>query len=310
MNIGLVGLGSMGSIHRRVLGEMYCDEMIDDYSLFDTNTDAFLSGEQTTLHDRFMEFDEMLDWADGIVIATPTSTHYELSNKVLNAGKALFVEKPFVLDVNQLREFNSLKHRIFVGYIERFNPVVCRLKEILAEIRSFDIVFIETGRVNRVEGPLRRAEGIVADLGVHDFDLLGYLFQSFPTVANAYVVRSAKVDVFASISLGVSGVPVHTTLSWIAQQKRRYLRIVTMWTEIQADLLNHKLRILSRVSGSSWQERFDLVEPARAEMEAFVKMIRQKKHDDDYWDPLGSGSLYVVEEVLRGASYSSDCADR
>ena len=82
-------------------------------------------------------FDDLLrDPAlDAVVIATTAPTHYELSKAALLAGKDVYVEKPFVLNVDEAIELNMLadKHDrvLMVGHLLEYHPVVNRLKSMI-----------------------------------------------------------------------------------------------------------------------------------------------------------------------------------
>jgi predicted dehydrogenase len=71
------------------------------------------------------------------VIASPPGTHYDLTRQCLEAGKDVFVEKPFALSSAEARELVTLarlRDRILmVGHKYLFHPAIARLKAELDE---------------------------------------------------------------------------------------------------------------------------------------------------------------------------------
>ena len=74
---------------------------------------------------------------DAASVATPTNTHYEIARSLLEHGKHVLVEKPItdnVRDAEQLVTLARDNHCLLqVGHVERFNPVMRYLNEVLTE---------------------------------------------------------------------------------------------------------------------------------------------------------------------------------
>jgi len=72
------------------------------------------------------------DSIEGIVIATPAESHYEIAKEALLAGKDVFVEKPPALRVNEGRELVTLakdgEKILMVGHLLEYHPGIMRLK--------------------------------------------------------------------------------------------------------------------------------------------------------------------------------------
>jgi len=80
-------------------------------------------------------------------------------------------------DAEEMIKAAEKKGVIFtVGHIERFNPVVTKIKDFIDNGGLSNIYLINTRRV----GPfpkrlLGKVEGVLIDLAVHDFDIINYL---------------------------------------------------------------------------------------------------------------------------------------
>lgn len=66
---------------------------------------------------------------DGVLIVTRHSSHARMTAEALRAGKAVYVEKPLALDIEELRLIHqaireSGNDRLMVGFNRRFSPIV------------------------------------------------------------------------------------------------------------------------------------------------------------------------------------------
>ena len=80
-----------------------------------------------------MDYDDSLDGADWIFIATPCRTHYSIVRKCIERGKNVFCEKPLTLDPEKSRELFNLAEKNGV------NLYVDNLFLDRDEIRNLDI---------------------------------------------------------------------------------------------------------------------------------------------------------------------------
>jgi len=78
---------------------------------------------------------EVIDGADGFVLATPNDTHYPIAEQILSRGKPVLIEKPITTTYDDAVELCELADRegtfISVGYRYRFFPSVQFLKKLL-----------------------------------------------------------------------------------------------------------------------------------------------------------------------------------
>jgi len=134
------------------------------------------------------DFREILGEVEAVSIATPTETHHAVARVFLERGKHVLVEKPITNDVNKAEELVVLARKndcvLQVGHVERFNPVMRYLNEVLTEAR-----FIEVHRLSSYPG--RSIDiGVVLDLMIHDLDVVLSLVKS--PLANTMPPRACK----------------------------------------------------------------------------------------------------------------------
>ena len=82
-----------------------------------------------------LALNEVLNRSDieGVVIATPAETHFNIARESLLAGKHVYVEKPLVLEESEGYELIGLAKKnqrvLMVGHLLQYHPVFVRLKE-------------------------------------------------------------------------------------------------------------------------------------------------------------------------------------
>jgi len=273
VSIGVVGTGGWGKNHLRVLAQLDCLA-----AFCDIDPDRVKHYSKVHAVPGFLNVDEMIanTRLDGIVIATPTSTHYELAMKSLEAGIHTFVEKPLTNESKTGKKLILLAEErgltLAVGYIERFNPAVQHLRELLDRNRYGPLILLELHRENR--WPERVIDiGIVMDTSVHDIDTARWLFGSDPETAYARTgsLRGSRED-FATIILGFGGGRTAFIFSnWVTPKRVRQASAVCAEGIISVDFINQKLQIDHEMG--SIIPRIDPKEPLQLEMINFISSI-------------------------------------
>jgi predicted dehydrogenase len=165
---GVVGVGSMGRNHARVYTELPGVELVGVSDVDADRAEAVASSFDTVARDRA----DLLAVADVASVAVPTAYHYEVARQCIEAGVDALVEKPLVDDLADGRELASMAETrdviVQVGHVERFNPAVRALLDIVADL---DPIAVEA---HRLGPPLDRGlgDGVVLDLMIHDIDVL------------------------------------------------------------------------------------------------------------------------------------------
>lgn len=142
---------------------------------------------------------------DAVVIVTPTSTHAQLIEAAVNAGKAVWSEKPIALDLAETARVVEVIRRtgqpVQLGFMRRFDPGYVAAK---ARIEAGELGRIEIFRaLSRDTYPppvefLRHSGGLFLDMAVHDLDLARFLVGEVEEVqswgANLLDARFAEAD--------------------------------------------------------------------------------------------------------------------
>jgi predicted dehydrogenase len=168
---------------------------------------------------------------DAVVIATPVSSHYELAQAALQAGKHVFVEKPLAASADQARELVRVAEAqgllLMPGHTFLYSPPVVLIKELIDSGRLGDIYFVSTSRVNL--GLHQPDVSVVWDLGPHDFSILRYWFGESPVrvsaISRACVIPGTPDVAFINVEYA-SGTIAQIELAWLAPSKLRRTAIV------------------------------------------------------------------------------------
>lgn len=208
----LIGYGHMGSIHAKYFqGEW---EWYDPYR----------SGGRADL--------QSLDDFTHFVIATPTKNHYDCYQRVKHHPGLKLIEKPAIDNLDHLHVLDDPK--VFVGLVERFNPVISVIKSHIQ--KADEISFVRTRRVEN-----RNKDKLIHALGIHDIDLLIYLFdlKKSPKLLN---LEQSSEEVKATFDAGIK-----SNFHWfVANEPKCIISIKQKNVEIYADLRLQKVMIDGR----------------------------------------------------------------
>jgi predicted dehydrogenase len=298
LGVGIVGLGYWGPNLLRVASESdrasvrrICDR---DGDRLDRLARRYPAPTATR------DFGDLVDdpEVDAIVIATPVFSHYELATRSLAAGKHTFVEKPLAASSDEATSLIDLAQEndvaLMCGHTFLYSPPVRRVKQLLDDDEIGDVYFISSSRVNL--GLHQRDVSVLWDLAPHDFSILLYWLDEFPTSVRATgrdsIVPGIPDVAFVTLQFG-SGIVVNIELSWLAPSKLRRTAIVgSNKMVVYDDTSTEQIRIfdrgvvyedpetfgqyhLSYRTGDVLSPRLDTVEPLAVQFGDFVDACRR-----------------------------------
>src|SRR6266566_4779193 len=229
---------------------------------------------------------------DGVVIATPVRTHYQLAKEALLHGKHVLVEKPLTTSVAEAEELIALAEKqqciLMVGHTFEYSPAVNELRKLVQSGDLGNIYCIETERVNL--GLFRSDINVIWDLAPHDISILLYLLGKKPehirVQAHAHI--QSQIHDVAHLDLSYAdGMAAHIHVSWLHPCKIRRvtvigdLRMVVYDDTNPAEMLKiynkgadiHADPIVSYRFGAITIPHIDWIEPLRLECEDFANSI-------------------------------------
>ena len=282
IKVMLVGLGSMGSNHARILSAL--PREFDLRVIADSNLDK-----RTAAQARYPGVRLVADWHDGldeveaVVVATPTSTHFPIAAEVLRAGKHCLLEKPCTLSTaSSVELFNlatSQERVLQVGHTERFNPTV---EALLRLLRNEEIVAISTERLGLATRPSEI--DVVFDLAIHDLEIVQAIVgQPARRIAAQGICREHIYEYASALVEYTGGVIANLTVSRLTPWRRRAITVTTKQAVYLADCLARTVTMYGaypeqrlcdqQYTGSQcWQ--FGGVDAMTAQAQAFAASIR------------------------------------
>ncbi len=308
MKIIVIGAGVMGKNHARVLNSLG-----NLAGIVDTNEEAAKDvakkyGVEWSNDFRKMDF-------DAAVVATPTVTHYSIAKSLIEEGKHVLVEKPFVHNIEEGETLIDLAKNnnviMGVGHVERHNPMVEFIKKNVIE--STNVISVGAKRVSGFPSRIRDV-GVVMDLGVHDIDVLRYLMSEVIEVyARGGKIKHEKYEDHASILLSFkNGKSGYIETNWHTPKKIRKLWITTDKNYVEGDYMAQSVEISSDKlevdEYNAYRMSIDLnirkinlkkEEPLRREMQDFINAV------ENHTQPLVTGADGLEAVRIAKASLKS-----
>ena len=272
--------------------------------------------------DRLLEDPEI----DGILLATPVSTHYELGKRCLLAGKHVLIEKPLASTVEQCKELIALADErelvLMPGHTFLYSPPVMKVKEMLSTRELGELYFGTSSRVNL--GIHQGDVSVVKDLAPHDFSILLYWLgppDFVRAIGRAAIVPDTIDVVFVDLGFP-GGCLVHLELSWLAPTKlRRTVLVGSKKMVVYEDTSSEQVRIfdrgaevadpqtfgefqLSYRTGDVLTPRIAPDEPLRIEVEDFVSAIREGRQPRSSAS-LGLDVVRLIEATEQSLEFNS-----
>lgn len=268
VKIGVTGAGVFGAYHA---AKFASHSSADLAAVFDLD-----SGRAESLAAKYgaqasRDIDDFLQSVDAVVVTAPATSHFELVDLALRAGRHVFVEKPITLDVDQaddlIRRAQEMEVILQVGHQERY-------------------VFDAVGLLAREKAPLKidcvrcgptsgRCEdvSVVFDLMVHDIDLVRQMTKSDIDTITA---EGAAGEVMADLTLA-NGAVVTMKASRLAEARDRRMSLVYDDGFIEFDFIN---RTVENSTPALLNEVFDckdappaLKDPLAYGADAFLQSI-------------------------------------
>jgi predicted dehydrogenase len=288
LRLGLVGAGTMGANHARVIGDS------PDASLAvvvdpDLTRAAALAGS-----DAHATADvQAVFGCDAVVVASPTESHAGIALELLAAGVPLLVEKPLSADLASVHAMVDASKAgdvaLMCGFVERFNAAVMTARALLDESPIHILSMRHSPLAPRI------TTSVVYDLLIHDIDL---------------AVRLSRGEIVASVTGGdwqhpesgvaevadctlrfTNGMVATLSASRRSQRKIRSLLVTTAEQLVEVDLLRQDVTVYRNVGqsqvGDTPTYRAETVvdipfvrhagEPLALQLAHFVALVRGEK---------------------------------
>ncbi|MGB3480231.1 MAG: Gfo/Idh/MocA family oxidoreductase [bacterium] len=320
LNVAVIGVGNMGKHHARVYSELPNVRLA---AVVDSNARIGKAIANKFKCNYYRNFIQLLkkEKLNAVSIAVPTSLHKKLAIACINEGIAVLIEKPIADSVKSAHEIinSGKKHRVpvCVGHIERFNPVIQKLKKYITSGKFGKIISISSKRVGLFPSQIQDTD-VIIDLAVHDIDICNYLLGMKATTVNARAgkaLNSKRFD-YADILLGYNGIDVNIQVNWITPVKVRELALTGTKGYAELNYLTQTIRIYKSRYRTKFDSYGDYIvnfskpdteelnlageEPLKLEIESFIEHLRNNKKNV-VSAPEGLDALTIALRAIRSA---------
>ncbi len=189
--------------------------------------------------------DALADGIDGVVIATPTVTHFDLVKEALQADKHVMVEKPITKTSSEGRILTDLAadhgRVLMVGHVFLYNPAIRHIRSMLDDGELGEICYLSMHRTNL--GPVRMDVNASWDLASHDISIANWWLGERPEAVSAtghdWINRGVADSVFVTIRYP-GKVRCHIHASWLHPKKARDVALIGTKQMLIFDDLNQE----------------------------------------------------------------------
>lgn len=286
--IGVIGVGSLGYHHARILREVKTAACM---GFFEANADRAGTVSRELGIRAYPSIAELLADVDAISVVVPTKAHFDVAKAALVAGKHVLIEKPMTATLEEADELLSLAKDngviVQIGHIERFNRAIRAAAPYIDQP-----LFLDSDRLAPFS-PRGADVAVVLDLMIHDIDLLLSLVGSKVRDISAagIPVLTPSVDIANARIAFENGAVATITASRVSKDRMRKLRIFQRNGYLSLDLAagtGELYRLRSDVDLATlvhqaqpleaFVERMPLEapegEPLKLELENFVSALR------------------------------------
>ena len=299
MKTAVIGVGNMGKHHARIYSHLKGSDLVGVADINQT-----LGKETADLYGckLYTDYNELIEneRPDIISVCIPTSLHHKVAIDCIKAGVNTLIEKPIATTIKEAEEIVALAKqknvKLMVGHIERFNPAVQKLKEVIKSGQLGNVISILARRVG-IFPPKIKDVNVVVDLAVHDIDIFNYLLEKEPTEifssAGKAILDSKEdyADIFLKYNNGVNGL---IEVNWVTPVKIRFLNVTGTKGYAELNYITQDLTVYGTEYEKTHDEFGDFLlkfgdpkkieisvtksEPLKLELEHFISCVKNNTH--------------------------------
>ncbi len=298
LRVAVIGAGNMGRHHVRNYAAMPDSELV---AMVDMNpATRSLADEHGAKY--YSDYIKMLDEVkpEAVSVVVPTPFHAQVGIEVMSRGIHCLIEKPIASTVHEADQLiNAAESRgvVFtVGHIERYNPVVRKLKELIDNEKLGEITSIVSKRVGGFPAVEPKTD-VIVDLAVHDIEIISFLLSRHPLGVHSHGSRTLHSREFdaAELFLDYGAASGFIQANWVTPVKVRTIAVTGSNGYVEGNYITqeltyyqHNMSASSR-PGSEFSSfvsalgepireniQVDFEEPLALELGTFLKTIRQE----------------------------------
>jgi len=283
LRVGVIGTGYLGKFHAEKYAGMNEVELV---GVVDIEKEKAENTAATLGISAYTNYKDLFGKVDAVSIVVPTPIHFAASKDFLENGIDVLIEKPITTTLEEADELIKIAESkgliIQVGHLERFNPAVVALQDIVKKPR-----FIESHRLSIYKGRCTDVS-VVLDLMIHDIDIiLNFVRSGMKSIHAAGIpVISKHVDIANARLEFENGCVANVTASRISTKNERKIRLFQKDAYFSVDFANHEITVIkqneknssSPIPGMEMKQLcFTKSDALKDELKSFVKSVQNRK---------------------------------
>ena len=297
LKAAVVGVGSMGQHHARIYSEIKEVDLVGVCDL-DVKRGSEIARKHRTNY--FRSYKKLLgDFPDlsFVSVVVPTEFHEKVACDLLGSGVNVLLEKPIADNIPAAKRIIEVaeknKVKLAIGHVERHNPAVGKLKQLIDRGKLGEIISVIARRVGGFPSQIGKAN-IILDLAVHDVDIINYLLNEIP---EKVFIHKEKFHILTQedsgeIFLVYRKAGGFVQINWVTPVKIRELSVTgtkgyAELNYVTQDLVFHKARVEKKATDFAEfvklvepkVERIGVVmeEPLKLEILDFIESVKKNK---------------------------------
>jgi len=310
LRVGVVGVGYLGKFHAEKYSLM---DDVDLVGVVDTNISQAedVAGKVNTK--AYPGHEDLLGKVDAVSIVVPTPAHYAVAKEFLENDVDVLIEKPMTTSLAEADELIRLSESrgliIQVGHLERFNPAVVALQDIVKKP-----MFIESHRLSIYKERCTDVS-VVLDLMIHDIDIISNFVRSdiISIHAAGTPVISGHVDIANARLEFKNGCVANVTASRISTKNERKIRLFQNDAYVSVDFASHEITIVQQTNKGAGglipgmdinKLCFIKGDALEDELKSFVKAV-SRREAPEVTGQMGRDALKIALSIMEQISITS-----
>ena len=273
LNIVIIGLGYWGKNFLRLINSTNIFRLVAVVDPIKESSKIIIQEEVNF----YTELDDCLNSEQSIdcaIVATNTSTHYEITKKLLSCNVNVLVEKPLTTNFMEAKELFDLADEksleLMVDHTFLYDGGILALRDLINNGELGKLLHISFERTNL--GPVRTDTNAAWDLSTHDLSILFSFTDENPVeiYSQGMSYLNKNIEDIVNISINFQELFVTMFSSWLHPEKSRVIKVVgekkmAVWNNLLPD---EELKIL------------DIgVEPSQNEFDYAMNLYKVKSGD-------------------------------
>lgn len=247
LNVAVIGIGNMGKNHARIYSELQDVRLV---AVCDVNKELGLETSKKYGCKYYWNYRDLIknEKLDAVSIVVPTVYHKNIAMDFINDKINVLLEKPICNTVEDAREIVSAAKKsgvkLLIGHIERYNPAVMKLKEMIKGGIFGDIISIDAKRVG-IYPPQIKDSDVIIDVSIHDVDIMNFLYDSVPDAIysnKGIAIGNNKAD-YVDILLKYGKKSGSIQCNWITPVKIRNLTVTGTKAYAELNYITQELKL-------------------------------------------------------------------